>query len=140
MKKLNNLFILILAVPTIILGIYFIPFVSFFFFKQKTAYEILRSDWSSDVCSSDLPDGAAGPLHRPGQAREDVRSGRAQRAADRRRGAGCARQGGARAARRKGVRVPPWRTGSPASARSSAVRRRSTTGPGTTRIGTAPSA
>ena len=23
-------------------------------FKQKTAYEILRSDWSSDVCSSDL--------------------------------------------------------------------------------------
>src|SRR6056297_3836247 len=26
----------------------------FFFFKQKTAYEILRSDWSSDVCSSDL--------------------------------------------------------------------------------------
>src|SRR6056297_244924 len=27
---------------------------SFFFFKQKTAYEILRSDWSSDVCSSDL--------------------------------------------------------------------------------------
>src|SRR6056297_3069237 len=27
---------------------------NFFFFKQKTAYEILRSDWSSDVCSSDL--------------------------------------------------------------------------------------
>src|SRR6056297_4008592 len=27
---------------------------SFFFFKQKTAYEIRRSDWSSDVCSSDL--------------------------------------------------------------------------------------
>src|SRR6056297_4042161 len=26
----------------------------FVFFKQKTAYEILRSDWSSDVCSSDL--------------------------------------------------------------------------------------
>eukprot|EP01047_Picozoa_sp_COSAG01_P062754 COSAG01_NODE_8027_length_2949_cov_69.698947_5_plen_78_part_01 len=24
-----------------------------FFFKQKTAYEILRRDWSSDVCSSD---------------------------------------------------------------------------------------
>src|SRR6056297_1540120 len=24
-----------------------------FFFKRKTAYEILRSDWSSDVCSSD---------------------------------------------------------------------------------------
>src|SRR6056297_2325882 len=27
---------------------------SLFFFKQKTAYEFLRSDWSSDVCSSDL--------------------------------------------------------------------------------------
>src|SRR5881396_4067725 len=26
----------------------------FFFFKQKTAYEMVRSDWSSDVCSSDL--------------------------------------------------------------------------------------
>src|SRR3546814_21092781 len=28
----------------------------FFFFKQKTAYEMRISDWSSDVCSSDLPD------------------------------------------------------------------------------------
>src|SRR3546814_4690157 len=26
----------------------------FFFFKQKTAYEMRTSDWSSDVCSSDL--------------------------------------------------------------------------------------
>ena len=26
----------------------------FFFFKQKTAYEIHSGDWSSDVCSSDL--------------------------------------------------------------------------------------
>ena len=26
----------------------------FFFFKQKTAYEIRTRDWSSDVCSSDL--------------------------------------------------------------------------------------
>src|ERR1051325_11762003 len=26
----------------------------FFFFKQKTAYEITYGDWSSDVCSSDL--------------------------------------------------------------------------------------
>src|SRR3546814_5282858 len=30
-------------------------FVFFFFFKQKTAYEMRISDWSSDVCSSDLP-------------------------------------------------------------------------------------
>src|SRR3546814_3051246 len=30
--------------------------VCFFFFKQKTAYELRISDWSSDVCSSDLAD------------------------------------------------------------------------------------
>src|SRR5216110_1583987 len=29
-------------------------FYFFFFFKQKTAYEISSRDWSSDVCSSDL--------------------------------------------------------------------------------------
>src|SRR3546814_4262883 len=29
----------------------------FFFFKQKTAYEMRISDWSSDVCSSDLGSG-----------------------------------------------------------------------------------
>src|SRR3546814_2294899 len=28
--------------------------IYFFFFKQKTAYEMRISDWSSDVCSSDL--------------------------------------------------------------------------------------
>src|SRR5213595_1255509 len=31
--------------------------VCFFFFKQKTAYEITEGDWSSDVCSSDLEGG-----------------------------------------------------------------------------------
>ncbi len=31
--------------------------VFFFFFKQKTAYEIYQCDWSSDVCSSDLDSG-----------------------------------------------------------------------------------
>src|SRR3546814_18420077 len=31
--------------------------VLFFFFKQKTAYEMRISDWSSDVCSSDLDSG-----------------------------------------------------------------------------------
>src|SRR5213075_3074461 len=47
----------------------------FFFFKQKTAYEITRRDWSSDVCSSDLPAGApirpgphGDPAHRHGAA------------------------------------------------------------------------
>src|SRR3546814_2952578 len=38
-------------------GGYFMTFCVvdlFFFFKQKTAYEMRISDWSSDVCSSDL--------------------------------------------------------------------------------------
>src|SRR3546814_4493790 len=44
----------------------------FFFFKQKTAYEMRISDWSSDVCSSDLrifnefdlfPGGRQGAVH-----------------------------------------------------------------------------
>src|SRR3546814_19878507 len=45
----------------------------FFFFKQKTAYEMRISDWSSDVCSSDLP-GREGQRqdqvgqHQPGEA------------------------------------------------------------------------
>src|SRR3546814_5696995 len=34
--------------------------IIFFFFKQKTAYEMRISDWSSDVCSSDLPGRGAG--------------------------------------------------------------------------------
>src|SRR3546814_7103098 len=33
---------------------YHVSCVGFFFFKQKTAYEMRISDWSSDVCSSDL--------------------------------------------------------------------------------------
>src|SRR3546814_6997452 len=38
---------------------YVVCYVSiFFFFKQKTAYEMRISDWSSDVCSSDLSDPA----------------------------------------------------------------------------------
>src|SRR3546814_312213 len=35
-------------------GVFISVFSSFFFFKQKTAYEMRISDWSSDVCSSDL--------------------------------------------------------------------------------------
>src|SRR3546814_6040319 len=41
-------------------------FLFFFFFKQKTAYEMRISDWSSDVCSSDL---LAGLLPRPDRPR-----------------------------------------------------------------------
>src|SRR3546814_7269885 len=52
---------------------------SVFFFKQKTAYEMRISDWSSDVCSSDLccvsckvkaqrSGSAASPLNAPGSS------------------------------------------------------------------------
>src|SRR3546814_19095848 len=46
--------------------------VFFFFFKQKTAYEMRISDWSSDVCSSDLkvPVAERQPLVRPKAANE----------------------------------------------------------------------
>src|SRR3546814_19455352 len=37
----------------------------FFFFKQKTAYEMRISDWSSDVCSSDLIPAAPAAATRP---------------------------------------------------------------------------
>src|SRR3546814_5830758 len=42
-------------------------FFIFFFFKQKTAYEMRISDWSSDVCSSDLCRGRCqrSPPHAP---------------------------------------------------------------------------
>src|SRR3546814_9128130 len=36
----------------------------FFFFKQKTAYEMRISDWSSDVCSSDLLAGSGKTIFR----------------------------------------------------------------------------
>src|SRR3546814_14236034 len=39
----------------------------FFFFKQKTAYEMRISDWSSDVCSSDLDATTRHQLRRPVQ-------------------------------------------------------------------------
>src|SRR3546814_16865526 len=42
------------------LGVLFVVF----FFKQKTAYEMRISDWSSDVCSSDLPDRRQGGVGR----------------------------------------------------------------------------
>src|SRR5213082_2062246 len=42
--------------PTLRVAVYCRPPLRdlFFFFKQKTAYEIVSGDWSSDVCSSDL--------------------------------------------------------------------------------------
>src|SRR3546814_195480 len=47
----------------------------FFFFKQKTAYEMRISDWSSDVCSSDLDGGRgdrAAAVHPPRARRQFV--------------------------------------------------------------------
>ena len=42
------------ATQVIIELLFFFVCFCFFFFKQKTAYEIKECDWSSDVCSSDL--------------------------------------------------------------------------------------
>src|SRR3546814_4500046 len=44
---------LIVSLYFISVSVFFLSCV-FFFFKQKTAYEMRISDWSSDVCSSDL--------------------------------------------------------------------------------------
>src|SRR3546814_8095978 len=54
----------------------------FFFFKQKTAYEMRISDWSSDVCSSDLRSftDEYGILHHHGSRRERDNSGPTGRA------------------------------------------------------------
>src|SRR3546814_2681647 len=51
----------------------------FLFFKQKTAYEMRISDWSSDVCSSDLPGldlflAHDGQFHRPVHLKPDEQS------------------------------------------------------------------
>src|SRR3546814_17797431 len=44
----------------------------FFFFKQKTAYEMRISDWSSDVCSSDLRPRDVPVGKAPGNERADA--------------------------------------------------------------------
>ena len=50
--------VIVVGVCYVLLKIELVCFISifcfFFFFKQKTAYEIYQCDWSSDVCSSDL--------------------------------------------------------------------------------------
>src|SRR3546814_6523071 len=48
----------------------------FFFFKQKTAYEMRISDWSSDVCSSDLARDGEAKDHAPVLARSLRHPGR----------------------------------------------------------------
>src|SRR3546814_8005190 len=44
-------------------SVYCLDVCIFFFFKQKTAYEMRISDWSSDVCSSDLRYANIGQQH-----------------------------------------------------------------------------
>src|SRR3546814_2301456 len=74
----------------------------FFFFKQKTAYEMRISDWSSDVCSSDLAEqGDRGD--RSGRRRADRREQRQPRGRPRR-----APEGGGR---RVIAAVEAWRAG-----------------------------
>src|SRR3546814_5458122 len=47
----------------------------FFFFKQKTAYEMRISDWSSDVCSSDLRSPLSEPSERYSHMEYNARGG-----------------------------------------------------------------
>src|SRR3546814_10875510 len=48
------LFIMLYLVGICFYILLYFKCILFFFFKQKTAYEVRISDWSSDVCSSDL--------------------------------------------------------------------------------------
>src|SRR3546814_8448882 len=50
--------------------------VIFVFFKQKTAYEMRISDWSSDVCSSDLAGCDRGPAIHQEETRRGIRGRR----------------------------------------------------------------
>src|SRR3546814_16507895 len=54
----------------------------FFFFKQKTAYEMRISDWSSDVCSSDLLADYQTPTGRPARRLLDAQGAAASAAED----------------------------------------------------------
>src|ERR1043166_9885805 len=88
----------------------------FFFFKQKTAYEIPKRDWSSDVCSSDLAGGGGGL--------GAERGGGLARAGDALSGAG-AEPGDAGAAQRRLPAVPPGgRAGRPGARRRQGGRAR----------------
>src|SRR6187401_3719549 len=69
--------------------------IVFFFFKQKTAYEITYGDWSSDVCSSDLSRSAGttrrSPTSAPGACCTTSASSRSRRSEERRVGKECRR-------------------------------------------------
>src|SRR3546814_14965651 len=104
---------------------------SFFFFKQKTAYEMRISDWSSDVCSSDLqggevhvePDRQHVLLRRQAVGGED-QQGAGQRGAERQREAQRVerREGGRQGQRQTGEGGEKGGGGRPADAAAAGQR------------------
>src|SRR3546814_7116439 len=70
----------------------------FFFFKQKTAYEMRISDWSSDVCSSDLMrgDDVIGMILDPDSQRLRFLKAESKRSEERRVGKECVSTGRSR--------------------------------------------
>src|SRR3546814_5162279 len=52
--RLVDLYLFCVLVYVVLFLLVFVCSYFIFFFKQKTAYEMRISDWSSDVCSSDL--------------------------------------------------------------------------------------
>src|SRR3546814_16983368 len=104
---------------------------SFFFFKQKTAYEMRISDWSSDVCSSDLPSTAMDARCNPSE-RHDGQSTNSGKDVNHARthwhnGAGCGRQQDAVARKSGGSLQSPARgdraAGTGRSSRSRSFKR-----------------
>src|SRR3546814_2588274 len=57
--RLNYLYLFDSGVCVTMLCLLLLCVCFFFFFKQKTVYDVRISDWSSDVCSSDLLDSVA---------------------------------------------------------------------------------
>src|SRR3546814_11318189 len=69
---MNVVVVVVIVVRFLLLRVVSIFVVLFFFFKQKTAYEMRISDWSSDVCSSDLPLGLKPLFGHPRRRRPDL--------------------------------------------------------------------
>src|SRR3546814_20504508 len=119
-------------------------FIIFFFFKQKTAYEMRISDWSSDVCSSDLIFGGGGggagkparglPLRGPSAAQPASKAGQGGRKLIQTSRSGCGRWSRTRRDRRDAAPLAApaahwraWHDGlvaGPATRRNSATRPR----------------
>src|SRR3546814_18792105 len=72
---MNVVVVVVIVVRFLLLRVVSIFVVLFFFFKQKTAYEMRISDWSSDVCSSDLPLGLKPLFGHPRRRRPDLMLG-----------------------------------------------------------------